>query len=1234
MSVPPDSMLNPQTEVDEGLAGLTAPVEDLEPTKSELIEDQELGSDVNPASDGSVAFGLEKFADELAQLVRDVPTRTNIAVFAPWGSGKSSLSNLLRARLSVPSASDDRNYRYGRYDAFKFAEDSLSRHFISQVAEELAVGTKEERRKYRQRLYVDEQTKDFSADPDTKRRVIRTALGFGAAIIAVGVTFALIAAALSVETKGDKLGEVASALLIGWAPTVAILTALTTVALFKYGVTTDIGRPTGKEQFLDKFDELLSDIDESETIVIFIDELDRCSSKQVVATLETLKTFLDSERCIFVVAADRKVIEQAVSEEARQRTPLNREDPYFSAAASYIDKIFQHQVSFPPIKPNSLSVFASGLVKNRKGIWHTLGAQRRDDVVSVVLPTHVINPRRAKVLLNGFVVDFRIAKHSWKREMNSTPEDRVVEIAKLSTLKSEFPFFYDDLVRFDDLIDAVLELDADPEAEIQNEELERVARRYAETGSSAASLIAKEDAASTVTRAEVEEELRQQLLQYLHKTAQVTNPGSDLIYLEAVGSGFKIPDEIAFVLEKSARNNAPASDVVASLSVVEQNEALRFLASLMSNSRRLVGLEKKNAMAYALAFAEAMESISTETANSVTKKFAENEAAFRELMAPADEGDEVIFTSEVAAGAMRITARTARVEAPVLLAASLTDTAHAPSAIRRAVPLWGVLSPSARTKCASSIAHQAGYQAEKGEADPLSAVRPEISALSSEDQREILRQICRRIEEIEPVEKSAEPEASKREAESLREKTVTAAIKFSLDSSRPEMGIRIAEFSLRRQRPFAIKAVRGELSGLSPVSDRGLVEAIVDVAHADAPDEWFRWLDAIASGSFDDSQLLLGLDAFMLAVYHDAVYSPDEVTDPVLENLLPIAKQLAPPRERLLGLQREIGNSFQARPLDDSRLAEKNRAIEVARAFGDEGLVGPTWLSNQALSSVADWYDEDTPEGSEAIVHLASERFIESFGTGADPEHASALADAMMSCTWNERSEAAFQSLLCSRSQVEGGGERVDSISLEIAAGVVAGRGSRAGGVASMWIDLVEPDPRSIWLLLEQVADDPLEPPVADAVGRAVRRYDSAAKQYELVESAIASLSNAEVDSSYFQAAGISTADKGRVPGAIVQLAARADSADSFRDAIRLWALSKPQTEAGSRKLIDGVLTPLTDRGEDGFNLIIAEFACFADLPERYRDSVSSQLLLKAPPSLGDSLRTTILGAGWSDGSA
>lgn len=67
------------------------------------------------------------------------------------------------------------------------------------------------------------------------------------------------------------------------------------------------------EGFEQDFEKLLGQVN-VDVIVVFIDDLDRCSSGKVVETFETIKLFLNTPRCTFVIGADPKRIEEAVGE--------------------------------------------------------------------------------------------------------------------------------------------------------------------------------------------------------------------------------------------------------------------------------------------------------------------------------------------------------------------------------------------------------------------------------------------------------------------------------------------------------------------------------------------------------------------------------------------------------------------------------------------------------------------------------------------------------------------------------------------------------------------------------------------------------------------------------------------------------------------------------------------------------------------------------------------------------
>jgi len=74
-------------------------------------------------------------------------------------------------------------------------------------------------------------------------------------------------------------------------------------------------------------------------LVVFIDDLDRCPTDRVIKVLETIKLFMDKPGCVFVIGADRAVIESAL------RQTYSGEDE----AEKFMDKIVQVTFSLPKV---------------------------------------------------------------------------------------------------------------------------------------------------------------------------------------------------------------------------------------------------------------------------------------------------------------------------------------------------------------------------------------------------------------------------------------------------------------------------------------------------------------------------------------------------------------------------------------------------------------------------------------------------------------------------------------------------------------------------------------------------------------------------------------------------------------------------------------------------------------------------------------------------------------------
>jgi hypothetical protein len=544
---------------------------------------------------------------ELAALVCTVPTPANVALFAPWGSGKSGMGNLLATNLKGRSG-----VRFVRFDASKFGQAPLRRHFISQVAK--ALGKKDD--EFSRDLYrnVDERDVTFPG-----RELAELIGAFALTLIVVIAALCVIALFVSAVSSGGvkaNWSQTVKDYLLPALPVAVIGAIFIKMATGGIIVKSTRSAPSGEEEFERLFRNLVEGI-KADRIVVFVDELDRCSPMEVASTLETIKTFLEVEKCVFIVAADHQVLEQALRKKARQQTPTDPTNPYYSAGSSYLDKIFQYQYQLPPLKPRRLTDYALELVRDRAGVWQRV--ENLPEAVSVLIPTHVTSPRRVKVLLNSFALTYRLAERRAREGvLDSHLPARASEMAKLVCLRCEFPLFAEDL-SIDARLPTLVQTLADGEqiSVPVRPEVRALAEEYARGLLPVTELLIDEDAPLGETPAnpepveteasegesgrepslgEVGGEYAKQLVRYLRKVAYIPGPAADLIYLESAGAMVGLEPEVADDLERAAvdGDQALVLDLVTPLEESGRRAAVWLLAGLVREAP--VGVEGQNVL--------------------------------------------------------------------------------------------------------------------------------------------------------------------------------------------------------------------------------------------------------------------------------------------------------------------------------------------------------------------------------------------------------------------------------------------------------------------------------------------------------------------------------------------------------------------------------------------------------------------------------------------------------------
>ncbi|WP_326798043.1 P-loop NTPase fold protein [Streptomyces sp. NBC_01808] len=124
-------------------------------------------------------------------------------------------------------------------------------------------------------------------------------------------------------------------------------------------------------------------------LVVFIDDLDRCSEETVLAVCEALKIYLDVPGLVFVVGCDRSAL--GPSGLLRDLSP---------AGSAFMEKIFQTSYRIPVADNDGVGRYVEWCARTA-GIEGML-----DEVLKKLLVERSgRNPRRIKRLVNGFVLE-------------------------------------------------------------------------------------------------------------------------------------------------------------------------------------------------------------------------------------------------------------------------------------------------------------------------------------------------------------------------------------------------------------------------------------------------------------------------------------------------------------------------------------------------------------------------------------------------------------------------------------------------------------------------------------------------------------------------------------------------------------------------------------------------------------------------------------------------------------
>ena len=268
-------------------------------------------------------------ADTVAEIITQAAGRpTSIGISGSWGAGKSSMIKLVRAALAEKDQKDSEQFIYVEFNAWLYQGYDDARAALLEV-----IATK-----------LNEEAEKRKTGTDKAKELLQRVNWLRAAKLGAGSALAL---ALGLPPTG-LIGEavtfgrkaVSGDLTEGDAEDVEKLAtdALTTTGgLIK--AKPELSPPREIHAIRECFEQALKQM--GVTLVVLIDDLDRCLPPTTISTLEAMRLFLFLDHTAFVIAADDAMIKHAV----RQHFGSVEDD----LVLNYFDKLIQIPIRVPPL---------------------------------------------------------------------------------------------------------------------------------------------------------------------------------------------------------------------------------------------------------------------------------------------------------------------------------------------------------------------------------------------------------------------------------------------------------------------------------------------------------------------------------------------------------------------------------------------------------------------------------------------------------------------------------------------------------------------------------------------------------------------------------------------------------------------------------------------------------------------------------------------------------------------
>ena len=394
-------------------------------------------------ADEEMRFGHLGLVDTLKDIVSTCPTPFTIGVFGKWGTGKTTILDSLKRKFHASEIA------VVIIDAWKHEGDALRRTFLQDTISQLQ--EKQDEKQYLSKEVKLSKNLRVPISRTFHSKITSSSIKWPLGIV---ITALIIVGVLIDHFSPNNFGTYLSTVL-GGGLVVGILLWLLQQSVTTETVTKMTDRFQDPQEFEIEFNKKIIGKVEAEKLLVIIDNLDRVSCDKAIELLSTIKTFLEQDKCVFLIACDA----EAIKRHLEGLYGLNSEN---SGGVSrfdgdeYLRKFFNSYLIIPEFIDTELYTYTEKLLNESN-----LHTHDRPDVAYIITKAFRDNPRQIKQFINTLISHLLLAEH--RETSQELPKDTITKnvayLAKDLIIRLQFSKYYDSWTRGELKKDASKELD-------------------------------------------------------------------------------------------------------------------------------------------------------------------------------------------------------------------------------------------------------------------------------------------------------------------------------------------------------------------------------------------------------------------------------------------------------------------------------------------------------------------------------------------------------------------------------------------------------------------------------------------------------------------------------------------------------------------------------------------------------------------------------------------------------